>query len=299
LLVTWKYRPRDTIIQKLDPRARLIYLACVILALTLTQIWDLRYILPVTAISLAMYFLARIEWQDVRRAWIFIGFFIFFILGLNAFLSGRGGPMEILREASPAVLYRSPTWIVPLTGWKITITLTAARAWFGLTQMTRMLAMVALAISVPYTFDPNIYGVTFRRMGLPDKASFAVDLAFRFVPTLARDFGYTIDAQRARGFELERLRGGLLSRLRKLAPLLVPVTMLSIMGGEEVIDAMDLRAFGTHPRTWLRTSELHFATRDYLLIGLGLVLFLGYSAISLMGYGHFWVPEWFLALAKG
>lgn len=283
-------------IQRLDPRARLIYLACVILALTLTQIWDLRYILPVTAVSGAMYFLARIEWRDVRRAWIFIGLFITFILGLNAFLSGRGGPMEVLRETSPVILFQSPTWTVPLTGWEITITLTAARAWFGITQVARILAMVALAIPVPYTFDPSIYGVTFRRMGLPDKASYAIDLAFRFVPTLGRDFMYTIDAQRARGYELDRLRGGLISRLRRLAPLLVPVTMLSITGGEEVVDAMDLRAFGARPRTWLRSDELRFQARDYALIGLGLALFLGFTALSLMGYGKFYVPEWWLAL---
>lgn len=299
MLVTWKYRPRDTLIQKFDPRARLIYLACVILGLTLTQIWDLRYILPVTAISLLLYFLARIEWRDVRRAWIFIGLFITFILGLNAFLSGRGGPMEVLREASPVIFYQSPTWTVPVTGWEITVTLTAARAWFGITQVFRILAMVALAIPVPYTFDPSIYGVVFRKMGLPDKASYAVDLAFRFVPTLGRDFGYTIDAQRARGYELDRLRGGLISRLRKLAPLLVPVTMLSITGGEEVVDAMDLRAFGARPRTWLRSDELRFQTRDYLLMGLGLAIFVGFTVVSLLGYGRFWVPEWWLALARG
>ncbi|MGH2626417.1 MAG: energy-coupling factor transporter transmembrane component T, partial [Anaerolineales bacterium] len=99
-----------------------------------------------------------------------------------------------------------------------------------------------------------------------------------------------------RGFELERLRGGLISRLRRLAPLLVPVTMLSITGGEEVVDAMDLRAFGARPRTWLRSDELRFQTRDYVLMGLGLSLFLGFTALSLMGYGRFWVPDWWLAL---
>jgi energy-coupling factor transport system permease protein len=206
--------------------------------------------------------------------------------------------MEVLQEASPVVLFQSSTWTVPVTGWEITITVTAARAWFGIAQVLRILAMVTLAIPIPYTFDPSIYGVTFRKMGLPDKASYAVDLAFRFVPTLGRDFAHTIDAQRARGYELERLRGGLITRLRRLAPLLVPVTMLSITGGEEVIDAMDLRAFGVQRRTWLRFDELRFRTRDYLLIGLGLAIFLSFTALSLAGYGRFWVPEWFLGLAN-
>jgi energy-coupling factor transport system permease protein len=297
LLVTWKYRPRNTLVQSFDPRARLIYLACVILGLTLANIWDIRWIAPLCAISLTLYFLARIEWRDVRRAWIFISFFIFFILGLNALLSGRGGPMEVLQEQSPVVLYRFPTWVVPVTGWVIAIQITAARVWFGLTQVVRILTMVALAIPIPYTFDPSIYGVTFRRMGLGDKAAFAVDLAFRFVPTLGRDFVSSMDAQRARGYELDRLRGGLFGRLRKLAPLIVPVTMMAVVSGEEVIDAMDLRAFGTRRRTWMRRDELRFRGRDWLLVGLGVTILVTYFSAGLSGYGRFWVPQFMLDLA--
>jgi energy-coupling factor transport system permease protein len=39
--------------------------------------------------------------------------------------------------------------------------------------------------------------------------------------------------------------------------LIIPVTMQATVAGEEVIDAMDLRAFGTNKRTWLK--ELHYA----------------------------------------
>ena len=52
MLVTWKYRPRNTFIQRLDPRTRLIFFVCVILALTVPDIWDIRIILPLFAVSL-------------------------------------------------------------------------------------------------------------------------------------------------------------------------------------------------------------------------------------------------------
>jgi energy-coupling factor transport system permease protein len=296
MLVAWKYRPRNTIIQRLDPRARLIFLACLFAAFSIAQIWDIRLLLPLFALSLLLYFLARIEWQDIKRAWIFILVLVVFIVGINALIAGRGGPTEVLQEHS-AVLWQSPTLEIPSTPWSITLTITVVKAFFAVTQIVRMLTMAILAIPIPYTIDPAVYGVSFRRMGLPDKASFTMDLAFRFIPTLGRDFAITIDAQRARGYEMESLKGGIVSRLRKLAPLIVPVTMQAIVTGEEVVDAMDLRAFGVRPRTWIR--ELHYARRDYLFIGFGLAILLASIVLKLLGYGRFWMPEALMHLAGG
>jgi len=83
-----------------------------------------------------------------------------------------------------------------------------------------------------------------------------MDLTMRFIPTFGRDFQLTMDAQRARGYELEKLSGGLFAQVRKLAPLILPVTIHAIIGSEDIIDAMDLRGFGIGPRTWL--EELHY-----------------------------------------
>jgi energy-coupling factor transport system permease protein len=195
----------------------------------------------------------------------------------------------VFREASP-VLFQVP-FMIPGTdlGWRVPVTV--AKAWFAVVQILRMLTMAFLAIPIPFTMDPNVYGVTFRRMGVSDKISFTMDLAFRFLPTFARDFTTTIDAQRARGYELESLGGGLLSRIRKLAPLVIPVTMQSTVTGEEVIDAMDLRAFGTAPRTWIKDRELRFAPRDWALIGFSVLVFVGCLVARFgFGLGGFWIP---------
>lgn len=289
MLVSWRYRPRDTFIQSLDPRARFIFMACMILAIF--QFWDIRYLFPLFLISLTLYFMARIEWHDVRRAWIFILLFVTFIVGLNALLTGRGGPLEVLQEDTRALI-QSPTLVVPLVGWEITVKITIAKAVFAVTQLTRILAMAILAIPIPYTFDPSKYGVTFKQMWLPDKPAYTFDLAFRFVPTFGRDFMTTLDAQKARGYEIDKVRGGLLERIRRLAPLMVPVTMLAIVGGEDVVDAMDLRAFGVKDRTWL--VQLHYQTRDYLFIAAGVLIAAMAITLNILGYGDFWIPEFLL-----
>ena len=50
----------------------------------------------------------------------------------------------------------------------------------------------------------------------------------------------------ARGYEVEKLEGGLIAQIRKMAPLVVPVTMNAILSGEDITNAMDLRCFGLH-----------------------------------------------------
>ena len=283
MLATWKYRPRNTFIQRLDPRTRFIFLFSMILALTVPEIWDYRIILALFLLSLTLYLLARIEWQDIRRTWIYIIVLVFFIVGLNGMLSGRGGPSSVTDMPSPVVFYVA--W-VPVTVSKI---------WFALNQVIRMLTMAMPALMLPYTLDPNIYGTAFRRMGVSDKVSFTMDLAFRFLPTFSRDFTTTMDAQRARGYEMDKLKGGLVARIQKLAPLIIPVVMQSTVTGEEVIDAMDLRAFGTKPRSWLK--ELHYAPRDYFMIGLGVAILLTCCILKWgFGIGGFFVPDWFTRL---
>ncbi|RPJ27407.1 MAG: energy-coupling factor transporter transmembrane protein EcfT [Chloroflexi bacterium] len=282
MLVTWKYRPRNTFIQRLDPRTRWIFLFSIILALTIPEIWDYRIIFPLFVLSLTLFFMARIEWKDVRRAFLSIFILVFFIVGLNAMLFGRGGPSSVQDPTSPVLF-----WVV-----------TVSKAWFAIVQIMRMLTMAFLAIPIPYTMDPNIYGTTFKRMGVSDKVSFTIDLAFRFLPTFARDLTITMDAQRARGYELERLKGGIVARIQRLAPLIIPVVMQSTVTGEEVIDAMDLRAFGTARRSWLK--ELHYAPRDYFMIGLGVTIFLACCILKWgFGIGDFFVPEFFTRLVTG
>ena len=154
-----------------------------------------------------------------------------------------------------------------------------------------------MTILIPYSLNPAHYGITFRGLGLPDKIAYAMDLTMRFIPSFGRDFQLTLDAQRARGYELENLRGGPIAQVRKMAPLIVPVTIHAIIASEDIIDAMDLRAFGIGPRTWL--EQLHYRQRDVILIGLAVFIFGLSLALSLVGLGQFWVPPSLIALFGG
>jgi energy-coupling factor transport system permease protein len=288
MLVTWRYRPRNSLVQSFDPRAWIIFFLC-FMGATL-MVWDLRALTPLLIIALLCIFTSGITWQESRRAWLFMGGFIIFFSVLT-FLTGRGGIEHYGDEHVITTLYAPFT----VLGWLPKIDITVERAMFALSQLVRVFSVASMTILIPYTLNPSQYGITFRGLGLPDKIAYAMELTMRFIPTYARDFQLTLDAQRARGYEIEKLKGGLFAQVRKLAPLIVPVTIHAIAGSEDIIDAMDLRAFGVQPRTWLQ--QLHYRWRDYALIVFAVLLLLVSITLSLFGYGRLWVPDWALAWA--
>jgi energy-coupling factor transporter transmembrane protein EcfT len=65
-----------------------------------------------------------------------------------------------------------------------------------------------------------------------------------------------------------------------------------------VIDAMDLRAFGTAPRTWLK--DLNYARLDYVMITFGVLVFIACCVLRWgFGIGQFFVPEFFTKFIMG
>ena len=281
MLVTWRYRKRKSLIQSFDPRAWLIFFAC-FLASTLL-FWDVRVLAFFLSIALITVFTSGIKWNEMARAWIFIGGFIVLYSGLT-FLTGRGS-MEFYTQEHLITTLRAPFSIF---GWDPTLNITVERSFYALSMLARVFSIASMTILIPYSMNPIQYGIAFHGLGLPDKIAYAMDLTMRFIPTFGRDFGLTMDAQRARGYEIEKLRGGLFAQVRKLAPLIVPVTIHAIAGSEDIIDAMDLRAFGIGPRTWL--EQLHYRLRDRILIVVGIVIILVSLSVSLFGFGKFWAP---------
>jgi energy-coupling factor transport system permease protein len=289
MLIAWRYRERDTIVQRLDPRARIIFMLAMLFSII--QFWDLRIILVFLGIALLQFGLARLTWRETRRVWVLISTLILVMTTLT-FLTGRGGVQFAYHEEH--LIRRVGPLSLPIVGWQVSLDITAEKTIFALSQLVRMYAITTMAIAIPYTVNPSLYGVTFRGLGLPDRFAYAMDLAFRFVPTLGRDFSITLDAQRARGYEVEKVSGGLIAQIRKLAPLIVPVTINAIVGAEDIIDAMDLRAFGVGPRTWVH--RLAYQRRDTMLIAISALIFVGSTVLSILGIGRLWVPQALLRL---
>lgn len=283
MLVAWRYRIREnSFIQSFDPRAWVIFYACFLFA-TLS-FWDVRFLLPFFVIAAFVLLTSGVKWHEMRRAFLFIAGFVFFFAILT-FLTGRGGSEVYEKEH----LIREFRASYSILGWTPVLKVTVERAFFAVSQLVRVSSIAVMTILIPYSLNPALYGITFKGIGLPDKFAYAMDLTMRFIPTFGRDFQLTMDAQRARGYELDKISGGIIQQVRKLGPVIVPVTIHAIIGSEDIIDAMDLRAFGVGPRTW--TDVLTYQFRDRLLIAFGILILVASIVVGFMGYGAFWVPE--------
>ena len=295
MLVNWAYVDRDTIIHRLDPRARIIFMLCSLIAVGFIPgagagvgYWDMRIIALFLLVSFAQIFLARLTWRQTRRFWLVITI-VAVVLSLVTLLTGRGAA-GVYDPATEHVIW-SPS--LNIFGANLAFQLSAERLSFLISQIMRIMTFAALSVTIPYTIDPSLYGITFKGLGLSDKLAYAMDMAFRFIPSLGRDFQITMDAQRARGFELEAGEGvSLFQRVRNFAPLLIPLTIGSVVGGEEITDAMDLRAFGVGPRTWL--PQLNYKLMDWILIIIAILIVAGTIVVKAAGYGGLWVPPFLL-----
>lgn len=289
MLATFKFLPGRTLIHRLDPRTKLI--AFVLIMVGTIVVEDVRMLLALFALAFGYYSLARLPWRLTWKAWAVVLFFAVVLIGLiSATLFGRAP--AFVSTAHP--WFSFPRITLPFVG-TVQRTVTWEIAFVGFARMLRPLTIMAMVLAFTFTTDPYLYGVAFRRLGLRDSVSFALDLSMRYVPTIAREFFITVDAQRARGYELERKGAGLVNMIRRAAPLIVPVTINSIAGGEEVVDAMELRAFGVGPRTWSNAEALRLRAQDYLVIGWAAATLLALILLrSFTSYGPYWFPAaWF------
>jgi energy-coupling factor transport system permease protein len=112
------------------------------------------------------------------------------------------------------------------------------------------------------TTSPDHLGLALQQSGIPYEFCFAFTTAVRFVPVLADEAQTIMDAQKARGLELER--GNLLKRVRNYIPVLIPLIVNAIRRSLELAESMESRAWGANKK---RTNlyELKLKKADYIL----------------------------------
>jgi energy-coupling factor transport system permease protein len=270
------YLGRGSWLASRDPRVLLV--AAILFVIGASQLRDSRQLAVVLVLALAYYSTARIPWRSVRLQWIYLLAVISFFAFFNTLISG--GRTGTFTGAETHVLVTLPPFGAEISAEGVSLMLS---------QVMRYAAVAAVGFPIAYAIAPGDLGVALRRLGVADKIAVMVDLTVRFIPTLAGEFAETIDAQRVRGYDATARKGGPISRLRRLAPIFVPVTVGSIAGAEDTIDAMDLRGFGVGRRTWLR--HLAFDRADLAVIGLFVLFVLVATFLNVTGRtDHYLLP---------
>jgi energy-coupling factor transport system permease protein len=118
-----------------------------------------------------------------------------------------------------------------------------------------------------------------RALGMPHRMSFAIAMAFRLVPLFLTSALSVVAAQRARG--LDFASGGVLARLARYMPVVVPVFMGALRRADAMAMALETRGFGRQTQR-TRFARSRFTARD---AGVAALL-LGVVAVYLWAWAH-------------
>jgi energy-coupling factor transport system permease protein len=138
--------------------------------------------------------------------------------------------------------------------------------------MTLRFVVLVESFSVFFlTTSPDMLGLALEQSRVPYEFSFAFTTAVRFVPVLAEEAQTIMDAQKARGLELEK--GNFMKRIRNYVPVLIPLIVSAIRRSLELAEAMESRAWGaTKKRTNLYGLKLHRGDFALLAITVGVLV---------------------------
>jgi len=244
VLEAFAFHRRDSVLHRLDPRVKMFY-------------------------AFAMVFVAGFVFSDVspfpappgQRSWLLPLIALLIVQGLLATL-GRVGRLwaRTLRASVPLVLLI--VGLNLLTLWWPHRTLSTGDIERVLVLAVRFLVFVTSFSIFTLTTSPDDLSLALEQMGIPYWFCFMFRAALRFTPVMAREARITLDAQRARGLELDK--GNFVTRAKRYIPVLVPLIVNAITRAWAMAEAMESRAWGAGRRTSLYV--LRMRGRDYLAL---------------------------------
>jgi energy-coupling factor transport system permease protein len=235
-----KFRKVYSPIHNLDPRIKFIYVCAVFVSAILFG--ELLPLIALFLMQIPFVLLGGVqrEWLRSLRGALFLAAIIFFTNFIFSFIG-----------AGYVVLATNVEWAAAMT--------------------LRFIVLIESFSVFFLTTSPDHLGLALEQTRVPYEFSFAFTTAVRFVPVLAEEAQTIMDAQKARGLELEK--GNFLKRIRNYVPVLIPLIVSAIRRSLELAEAMESRAWGaTKKRTNLYVLKLHRGDFALLAMTIGVLV---------------------------
>jgi energy-coupling factor transport system permease protein len=152
---------------------------------------------------------------------------------------------------------------------------TRAGFFLGLSTAVRLATFLAAGLVFLTTTRVEEVAYALGRLGVPYKVGFTLTLAFRLVPVFFDAALAVVQAQRCRGLEFGR--GGIVRRLRRFVPVIVPVLIGALRRADRMAMALELRGFNSgRPRTtYLRARAGAADVAAGVVVAAAVVVYLG------------------------
>lgn len=258
-MIFGRYIPGDSIVHRIDARAKLIFVFLFIAIVFLANSW-------ITYGLLILFTLFIVRLSGIRFYFIVMGlkpvlFLLIFTFLLHTFFTKEG---TVLLDLGFTEIY---------TGGVIQGVFIAIR-FFVLVVMTTILTLTTTPISITDALELLLNPLKKIKMPVHELA-LMMSISLRFIPTLMDETDKIMKAQMARGSDMTT--GPFKERLKAVIPLLIPLFVSAFKRAEDLATAMEVRGYkGGEGRT--RFRQLDWKMRDtgaiVVLLGLAVALVL-------------------------
>lgn len=237
-----QYFPGNSLIHRLDPRMKIsLTLAFIVFIFVATNFQGLALMLLLMAVVLLLSGVPLSQYMKSLKAVLFIVAFTFI---LNLFYGGG-----------------KTVW-----SWHF-MTITDGGISNAVFVAVRIFSLILFSSVLTFTTSPTQLTDALERLMKPLKVlhvkvheiAMMMTIALRFVPTLLEETDKIMNAQKARGADLES--GGFMQRIKSLIPILIPLFVSSFRRAYDLAMAMECRCYhGGEGRT--KMKQLHLTKLD-------------------------------------
>lgn len=257
-----QYYPGKSLLHRMDPRMKLVLTFFLIVVLFVSK--NFFALCLVSLITLIASLLSSVPQKMMLKSIKPVLIILLFTAALNIFYT-KGGATYL-------------EW------GKIVITEKGVNT--AIFTIIRIVTLVVLSSLLTYTTTPTMLTDGLERLLSPlkilhikvDTLAMMMTLALRFIPTLIEEIERIMNAQKARGADLET--GNLIERAKALIPIFVPLMVSSFRRAYELAFAMTCRCYtGGEGRT--RMKQMKLSLRDFICLFVCLAVLAGVILLNI------------------
>jgi len=246
-VVFGKYIPIDSLIHRIDPRAKLIGLIAMIIAVFTPKSWYVFVLLGLMTI-LAV-FIAKLNLKFIWSAFKPMLFMMAFLLVIN-----------VLTVKTGALLFKIGKVEVYYDGIFNTLFV-----------IVRLLLMVMITTLITATTKPLDLTLGIEALLKPLKLfkfpthelAMMISIALRFIPTIIEETIRIMNAQKSRGVDYEN--GRFAEKINAILSLIIPLFSVAFERAYELADAMEARGY-VPDKQRSRFHVLKYSFKDFVFI---------------------------------
>jgi len=278
----FRYEQRDSLLHRLDPRVKLLWLFGISVLSVVLGTPDLLVVLFLSTIP--FWFILRPSKSRIKAiSIVFLSIVLSFTISQALFYYWAKDPLFTLIPSSFPL-------VGPLTGG---IYFHVDGAVYGLYQSFRFMTTLSAAMLLIATTHPGMLIDAFvrffeiqlggknYRVGIPYEIAFMLSSAVSFAPTMLEECSIIFNAMQARGLEL---KGGIRRKVKALKYVFVPLVVNILRAGRKLAIAADTRGFrANRHRTYV--NELKLKRTDYIFLAYTVLFTAGGLYLSYTGFG--------------